>query len=326
MRFTYYIVWGIILLFWSLPIKSQRTYQSNSVLATGEWYKFAINGEGIYKVDVAFLSSLGIIQNNIPSASIRLYGNGGQMLEENNAVPRTDDLRENAIQVFDGGDGIFNNSDYFLFYASGPDKWLKDSVNARFKHQKNIYSDQCYFYISIGGNGLRVNTIPALTPTITINTYNARYFHELDTVNFLSSGKEWYGEEFANMPGKTITRNFPVSIPGLAVSSPVLFISNVVSRSTGAFSRFDVSANNNLILQQDIAYTGTAPSDPFGVVNEQRASFINSQASLDISYKYTPGSLNAQGWLNWFEIYTRASLTMDATQQFTITFRNVEMH
>ena len=316
MRFTYYIVWGIILLFWSLPIKSQRTYQSNSVLATGEWYKFAINGEGIYKVDVAFLSSLGIIQNNIPSASIRLYGNGGQMLEENNAVPRTDDLRENAIQVFDGGDGIFNNSDYFLFYASGPDKWLKDSVNARFKHQKNIYSDQCYFYISIGGNGLRVNTIPALTPTITINTYNARYFHELDTVNFLSSGKEWYGEEFANMPGKTITRNFPVSIPGLAVSSPVLFISSVVSRSTGAFSRFDVSANNNLILQHDIAYTGTAPSDPFGVVNEQRASFINSQASLDISYKYTPGSLNAQGWLNWFEIYTRASLTMDATQQF----------
>jgi hypothetical protein len=37
------------------------------------------------------LSSLGINTNNLSSNSIRLFGNTGQMLEENNALPRADD-------------------------------------------------------------------------------------------------------------------------------------------------------------------------------------------------------------------------------------------
>ena len=285
------------------------------MLSTGEWYKIAIQSEGVHKVDVQFLSSLGVPVNNLSSASIRLYGNGGQMIDENNASPRPDDLKENAILVNDGGDGIFNNSDYFLFYAQGPDKWIKDSANARFKHQKNLYNDQCFYYISIGGNGLRINTASSLTPGLPVNSYNARYFHELDTVNFLSSGKEWYGEEFANIPGKTTSRNFPVSITGLTPSSPVQIISNVVSKSTGAFSKFDITANNNLVLQQDIAFTGTGFFDPFAVASEQTASFTNNLSILDIGYKYTPGSVNAQGWLNWFEIHTRASLAMGSANQ-----------
>jgi hypothetical protein len=117
---------------------TQRTYTSNSVLSSGTWYKIAVKAPGVYKIDIPFLNNLGISTNNLASGSIRVYGNGGQMLAEANASIWIDDLKEDAISVVDGGDGIINGADYILFYANGPDDWVKDSVNSRFNHRKNI--------------------------------------------------------------------------------------------------------------------------------------------------------------------------------------------
>src|SRR5262249_8631624 len=145
-------------LFFFIPtaLWGQRTYAPSSVLSGGNWYKIAIKTAGIYKVDANFLNSLGVNTSNLPSSSIRLFGNGGKMLAENNLTFRNDDLVENAIQVNDGGDGNFGGSDYFLFYADGPDEWVKDSVNHKFTHRKNIYDDQSYYFINIGGTGKRI--------------------------------------------------------------------------------------------------------------------------------------------------------------------------
>ena len=113
---------------------------------------------------------------------------GVVLIPENPAVPVPDDLLENAIWVEDGGDGIINGNDYILFYAPGPHPWIKDSVNKDFRHQKNLYSEQSYYYLTIGGGtGKRVNPVnPALSPNQTITSFNERYFYELDTFNFLS--------------------------------------------------------------------------------------------------------------------------------------------
>jgi hypothetical protein len=120
---------------------AQRNYANTSVLSTGNWYKIAITKEGVYKIDLAFLSRLGINTSQISSSSIQLFGNGGAMLEEKNNTHLSDDLSENAIEVIDGGDGVLNGNDYFIFYAPGPNIWLKDSINKRFHHQKNLVND-----------------------------------------------------------------------------------------------------------------------------------------------------------------------------------------
>jgi len=125
---------------------AQRIYSPNSVLATGNWYKISVKDPGIYKIDIPFLNNLGINTSNLASNSIHLYGNGGQMLAEANAGPWLDDLQENAIMIVDGGDNVLNGSDYILFYATGPDRWSKDSINQRFIHQKNIYADKSYYF------------------------------------------------------------------------------------------------------------------------------------------------------------------------------------
>ncbi len=106
MRKGYFI---IALYFLVVPIlHAQRSYTNTSVLNSGNWYKLSVTGPGVYKVDVAFLNKLGVNTSNLSSTSIRLFGNGGAMLPEACNGFKNDDLVENAIQVSDGGDGIFN--------------------------------------------------------------------------------------------------------------------------------------------------------------------------------------------------------------------------
>jgi len=300
---------------------AQRVYRSNSVLASGTWHKLSIKEAGIYKVDVPFLASIGFNTSNISSASVRLYGNGGQMLSEKNPDIPFDDLAENAIMMMDGGDGSFNGTDFFLFYASGADKWLKDSVNKRFSHQKNIYSDSAFYFITIGGIGKRINSLQINTPpTRTVGSFNERIFHELDSVNLLASGKQWLGEEFSDAPGKTLTRSFALTIPNLNTGSPVTFISNCVSRSVNTASRFDIRLNNQLTQQINIPSTGAGLYDLFAQQSQQVSDILLAQEALQINYTYVPGSFNAQGWLNFFEIHARRNLGLPGNGQ--LTFRD----
>ncbi|HET6767977.1 MAG TPA: type IX secretion system sortase PorU [Chitinophagaceae bacterium] len=241
------------------------------------------------------------------------------MLSEANSDKPIDDLAENAIMVVDGGDGVFNGGDYFLFYAAGPDRWLNDSLNKRFIHQKHLYADSAYYFITTSGIGKRIAAAQTnTTPTVTVNSFNERIFHELDSVNLLSSGKEWLGEEFADVPGKTLSKSFSVSIPNLIVSTPAAFVSNCLARSINAASRFDVRINNQLVQQINIPSTGAGLYDLFAQQTQQLSDILLPQESLQVNYTYVPGSFNAQGWLNFFEIHVRRNLVLSAQ----LTFRD----
>lgn len=311
----------LIFVIFSLFARAQRTYKANSVLSTGTWYKISVKDAGVYKIDLPFLSSLGINGSNIASNSIRLYGNSGGMLPEANNIPRLDDLDEVALMVVDGGDGVLNGSDYILFFSNGPDQWLPDSLNKKFIHKKNLYSDKAFYYLSVGGTGKRIpDAQNNFVATTSITSFNDRLFHELDTVNFLSSGKEWYGEEFANTPGHSISRNFSITIPNLQASSPVVMVTDCLARSVGASSRFDVSVNNQNIQQINISPVGGGQYDVVAQETQSVANAAVSESNLSIGFNYVPGSFNSQGWLNWFELFGRRNLSMTGIDQ--VLFRD----
>jgi hypothetical protein len=294
-----------------LWVHAQRSYKNNSILASGSWWKISVKDAGVYKVDVSFLSGLGINTSNLSSNSIRLFGNGGAMLPEANNGFKYDDLEENSIFIVDGGDGIFNGADYFLFFSTGADQWLKDSANKKFVHKKNLYSDRAFYFLTVGGTGKRVTTqTGSLAPNLTVNSFNERIFHELDTINFLASGKEWYGEEFSNTPGHSISRNFSLTIPNLQTSSPVVLISDCVARSISVGSRFDVVVNSQAAQQINIPPVAGGIYDLMAQAGQATSSVTVSQTTVNIGYNFTPGSINAQGWLNWFEIFSRRNLSM----------------
>jgi hypothetical protein len=189
-------------------------------------------------------------------------------------------------------------------------------LNKRFAHQKNIYSDSAYYFITIGGTGKRIASVQVTTPpTLTVNSFNERVFHELDTINLLSSGKEWLGEEFADAPGKTLSRTFSINVPNLITSSPSALISNCVARSINVPSRFDVRVNNQLLQQINIPSTGAGLYDLFAQQSQLQLDILLPQESLQINFTYVPGGFNSQGWLNFFEIHARRNLVLNNSGQ-----------
>ncbi len=299
----------------NMPVLPQRSYTANSVLAMGNWHKISTASPGIYRIDLPFLHSIGINTANLPSSSIRLYGNGGQMLPEKplNTVP--DDLVENAIWVEDGGDGLFNGSDYLLFYAPGAHAWIKDSANKSFRHQRNIYSDTAYYYLTIRPNGKRVTTLnTTATPNTTITQATQRWFYELDTVNFLSSGRQWYGEEFSGNTGRTLSRTYMVNLPNM-LPQPAAITAAGVARSFGTTSRFTVTVNNQQAMQVVMPATGNGAYDAFAMAAQSSGTFSTTHSPLAVRFDYTPGSPGSQGWLDWFEILARVDLSMTGNDQ-----------
>src|SRR5689334_15313061 len=105
-------------------------YAAHSVLSSGSWHKLSVTREGIYKIDKSLLTGMGI---NADLKNVRLYGTGGRMLPESNAVPRYDDLPEVALM---------EEGDYLLFYAPGPHSWQYQGGN--FTHTANLYSDSAW--------------------------------------------------------------------------------------------------------------------------------------------------------------------------------------
>lgn len=301
----------------ALAVQGQRQYAPASVLATGNWYKIAIKDPGVYKVDGAFLNTLGV-GVNLSSAAIRLFGNGGAMLGENANAAYTDDLVENAIEIVDGGDGIFNTGDYFLFYAPGSSRWLKDSLKQGFRYQKNLYSDSSYYYISVGGSGKRIAIQQVYNAAqVSVTEYDERYVFETDLVNLIGSGKEWYGDKFTNAQ----SRSFSIDWPGLSIQQPVTLRSSFASRNVGASASMlsNVNGANGTALNFP-SVTGTF-LDRYATHLEQEQHFSsNGQTNLLIKFDYQSTASGAACWFNRFELLARRSFQFNNTS--ALSFRD----
>ncbi len=310
------------LVFSSLTSFSQRSYSNSSVLASGNWFKIAVTETGIYRIDLPFLNKSGVNTANLSSASFRLFGNGGGMLAESPGSLPPDDLVENAVIIEDGGDGTINGNDYILFYANGPHKWAGDPATKRFSHIKNLYSEESYYYFSFGGTGKRVTVLNnTATPNVEIISFDDHFFHELDTINFLSSGKQWFGEEFSNTPGKSLSRAFNISFPNI-LPGPGSISTNLLARSFNTGSRFSIRLNNQGLGQVDLPAVGNGIYDAFARFQKTNLDFISSGTTpvVNLNFDYAPGSVNSQGWLDWFELFVRRELSMNGVNQ--LSFRD----
>ena len=132
-------------------LKKSTLFTSQSVLNDGSfWYKLRNQQSGIYKIDYNFLITNSIIDGNIPSNNIHLFSNNTGLLSQVNNNSRPDDLKQQSIFIYDGGDGIFSSGDYILFYLNGPDKINWDGQN--FFHTKHLYSDSAFCFLNISSS------------------------------------------------------------------------------------------------------------------------------------------------------------------------------
>jgi len=242
--FTLMILLGLVLF-----AEGQRRYATASVLSSGQWTKVSVDRQGIYKISASFMRSAGF-SIPVPSASIRFFGTGGGVLPESNQPVVIDDLPEVAIEMSDGGDGVFDGNDFFLFYAPGPDQWMFNPATGVFEFRKNPYSNQAFYFIHVGsGSGKRIAEQPLIATPITLVTdFDEHYRHELDSINFLRSGKEWFGESFGTQGGKIPSRDFNLNLPGALTGSDFTLNSEVVGRSFSQPNRLQVLLNGQALF------------------------------------------------------------------------------
>ena len=100
--------------------KSLKNSIQQSVMRNGQWYQFYVEETGIHRIDKDFLQDLGIDLNIINPKKIKIFGQGGNMLDLINEEEYKLDPIENSIKVFGEDDGEFNSNDFILFYATVP--------------------------------------------------------------------------------------------------------------------------------------------------------------------------------------------------------------
>lgn len=292
-------------------------------LAAGTWYKIAVPSRGVYRIDGQFLQRLGIPLSGLRPSEIRLFGNGGAMLSEDNAVFRPMGLVENSIWVNDGGDGRFDAGDFLAFYSPGPTRWDKDSTNRRFLHVSNLYADSSYYFLSVdAGAGKRIGQVSAApASTVSVVEFDDYAVHEQDLFNPGYFGKEWWGEKFGNGSIAPSSRDFSFNL-GSMTDTLGLRIS-VASRASDPLSRMDISLNGVQLASHTfppVSFEEGRP--PVAVGNTDAKTALNASSAI-VSIAYA-GDMQSTGYLNFIELNWRRKLAFSGGNFMFRDWRSVK--
>ncbi|HVA98422.1 MAG TPA: type IX secretion system sortase PorU, partial [Bacteroidia bacterium] len=140
------------------------------------------------------------------------------------------------------------------------------------------------------------------------NTFDDFAYHDIDAVNLIRSGNQWYGEEFNILN----SYNFSFNFPNIDASSKVYVNTDIVARGCSINPSFSVSSqtgSSTLIMQSVYCnnYDGT-------YATETDSSYTFTPSNTNITVTVTNNTPSAVGWLNYIELNARRQLTMTGTQ------------
>ena len=281
---------------------------SNSVLASGEWYRFYVDTTGVHRLSKNFLGQLGVNVNSVDPRSVKIYGNGGDMLPYLNSEPSLIDPSENAIQFIGEEDGRFDNEDYILFYANGP-----QGFNQEQNTNINLYTDKTYYYVNISsGNGKRLSEISQTDQPadLTIDTFQDNDFYEVDEFNLVKLGRRWFGDKF----DIETQRSYNFEIPNLDTSLPV-----DVTLLFGSVS--ELPSSMGVTLNGDASTVNLPPINPDGFTYGAGAFFFRevnvTGETLDIDLEYdNGGNPVASAYLDYISVQATRQLQYVDKQLF----------
>lgn len=302
---------------------ARTTSATGSVLASGDWFKLAVSQTGIYKLDVAYLTSIGINTATLDPAMIQIYGNGGGMLPQANSVARLDDLVENAIFISEDGNGIFDNNDYILFYGESPDTWTYNTTTNTYTHATNLYSDQNYYFLTYNQQtGKRISTQASIGATAqTLSDFDEHKFNETDTYNILDSGREWYGFQLSPYISST---NVTFDATGFVSGADATLSVAVVGRSYVSTSMNYKVNGVNLSPNLSIPTLSSAAYEALGVDAKTNYTFIPSSAALTVTMTFAGGNASSTAHNNWIELKYLKSLRLYGNQTFFRSSKSIE--
>ncbi len=254
---------------------------------------------GVYRIGHNALNEMGFTPANLDPRNIGIFGNNGGMLPQPLSINRPIDISENAIKVIGEEDGIFNENDYILFYVDEINEVSFDENSRSFSVQKNLYSEKNYYFITIKETlGKRVTILNNLGDDHpNLDWYNELIFHETDQVSLLSSGREWFGEQF-NIQN---TRSFEHQVSNIQADQELRLSISALAQSFSQ-SSLDIDLNATKIGEFNF---NAIPNTQYGVKGNIRSSSFSLSTntissnliSLGLTYNQE-GVNNAVAYLN----------------------------
>lgn len=282
----------------------QQATLGDSPLAQGDWYRLDIQDAGMYKLDYNYFQRMNIAVSNINS--VRIFGNGGQVIPDNISEVHPDSLVEISRLVVDNnGNGVFDSDDYILFYGRGVMGWNYRGSNI-FEHYINPYTSTNFYFLTVtNGTGKLMDTVSAAavsSPTLQPANFQEKIFVEEERFNLLNSGRQWVGRLFSGT-GNAETYSQP--LPGLVSTSPISYKFRFVHRSTTS-DYMNIYENDQLLLSGYMyAFYTTDENSKYAEAQGMSASRTGGVPNNLSNVRMQLGSTNqdAKAWLDWMEIY-----------------------
>nr|BCX00125.1 MAG: peptidase C25 [Bacteroidota bacterium] len=299
---------------------------SRSVLAEGPWYRFSVTRTGIYRIDRALLQSWGINPDNVDARTIRIFGNGGEMLPALAGAPRPADLEEVPTYAVGLDDGRFDGNDYLLFFGRGPYGWRYEqdplTGQGRWRHWIHLFSRENFYFLTYGGAPARRMTV--LQSLAEPNPLRPASFTELlfwepeieKAEASLESGTQWLGPRLDATVSSRQLWDRP--LPGLVPGGTIQYRIKVAARSIPE-SEFLLRESGQLLGRVQVPPVPALSGIDGPAAYEREAAFSLPGANLArsrLELQYN-GPVNGTGWLDWVELsYPRRFLASGDTLLF----------
>lgn len=309
----------------TLQARSGPEEPTVSVLATGDVFKLSVDEDGIYQIDAAFLSSLGLPATN--PQQVRLFSKAGAALPELVGAPYPVDLEEVALFEVGDGDSEWEEGEKFLFYGQGEDVWRWDEENEDFFRIENPYSEKTFYYIKVEGSGLRAQTVPS-GPTASVydETYTNRVRWEEDLVNVLhfsgnrygsgqGSGQQFFGYTFGT--SREVSRDALWNLGAIVPDATGKLTARLAASALSSNTRFSVSINDETSTSSSISRGVRAnANNAFAHDQTIRNDISLTRGIIDVNVSY-PGTLESNpGWLDYVQLTYPCSLQLGSDPLF----------
>lgn len=279
-------------------------YTATSRLASGRWVKVGVEESGLYLLSNQMLRTLGFGN----PANVRVYGYGGLRLPDELSVANyEDDLPAAPQQHTDAG---------LVFWAQGPEEWVRSGTNTRFHAEYNPYTTQGYYFVTEVSDGSEA-PVPAssgVAATGTVSTATAMVHHEIEREAASESGPLMVGEDFRYKTTQTFNFDLPGRVPDTDVWFECQFIS--LSTTSSAQLLFANAGTQMVAMSTDrISPTSSSAYVHASLANTRHtyrpADSNPEKTAIDVTYK-SSGTFERAN-LDYISVNYERSLTMPST-------------
>jgi hypothetical protein len=287
------------------------------MLSKGSWVKIAVPNEGVYQLTGAQFKAMGFT-GKVNANQVQLYGMDLTHLSEKVPAGLPDSLMEMAIEMQDGGDGILDDQDKFLFYAQGHYQWVKTTFSEAPIRQKITSSDSLYFFLRIGTNGKRISKFNTTGDAAKlVQTYSAKWLVEKDSINILSSGKIWLGDPMGIGAGKKTSMSFPLNMEGLQLDAPIVLQSQLAASTYLNDATFNMQLNDQVLSTKILnPVSGLIFDDAYKIRFDSSTIWLDktkvlktgqnlSASNLQVNFT---GPATATGWIDYVALHGQRSI------------------